>query len=228
VNPSTQRIPHERPCLRRLPLKAENGQADKAIRQFRTALGSSNLTGPHAAQQSWRCAHQFRLRSFPKGADVRSGHRRPLSGIDGLQIPHPGTNDRRPIKILRLYFSQAGQAGAAVANFQKGLGTAADNADAHKYLAWILATCPDASVRNGTGHRAGPNKRSNFPAAGIRRLPAHSAAAYAEAGRFPEAVHDRQKALQLVESQTTLPPVINDLRRKSNITRRGCHFVTSA
>ena len=43
-----------------------------------------------------------------------------------------------------------GQAGAAATNFQKTLELQPDNVDARKYLAWILATCPDASIRNGT------------------------------------------------------------------------------
>jgi tetratricopeptide (TPR) repeat protein len=51
---------------------------------------------------------------------------------------------------LRVVLLYNGQVDEAIVHYQKALELDPNNVDAHKYLAWILATCPDTSVRNGT------------------------------------------------------------------------------
>ncbi len=68
-------------------------------------------------------------------------------------------------------------------------------------LAWLLATCPEASVRNGSeavelAQRAVQLSGGREPA-----ILGTLAAAYAEAGRFPEAVQTARKALDLATQQ---------------------------
>ena len=68
-------------------------------------------------------------------------------------------------------------------------------------LAWVLATCPEASVRNGAeavelARRAVKLSDGQEPA-----ILGTLAAAYAEAGRFPEAVQTARKALKLATQQ---------------------------
>jgi protein O-mannosyl-transferase len=68
-------------------------------------------------------------------------------------------------------------------------------------LAWVLATCPDASVRNGAeavelAQRAVQLSNAQQPAV-LDTL----AAAYAEAGQFPQAVQTVRKALDLATRQ---------------------------
>ena len=68
-------------------------------------------------------------------------------------------------------------------------------------LAWVLATCPEASVRNGAeavelARRAVKLSDGREPA-----ILGTLAAAYAEAGRFPEAVQTARKALELATQQ---------------------------
>ena len=92
----------------------------------------------------------------------------------------------------------------AIAHFQQALDLQPPFYGARTILAWTLATHPDASLRDGP--RAVTIARQASEAAGgtnayvLRTL----AAAYAEAGRFPEAVQTAQLALQLPETQARL------------------------
>jgi tetratricopeptide (TPR) repeat protein len=194
----------------------QNGQADKAIAQFRTAL---------QLQPDWTAARNnlgdalinFGCVLFQKGQ--MSQAIAPLQ--EGLQIRPDNVG---AYNCLGFIFFRQGQAGAAVANFQKALVLQPDNADAHKYLAWILATCPDASVRNGTQAVELAQKANQFSGGGDPEITSTLAAAYAEAGRFPEAVTTAQKALQLVESQTNAASVINDLQTQIKCYQAGLPF----
>ena len=90
----------------------------------------------------------------------------------------------------------------ALAHYQKSLETQPNNPQILANLAWLLATCREASVRNGAGavelaQRA--NQLSGGQDAMILRT---LAAAYAEAGRFAEAITTAQRALELATAQT--------------------------
>ena len=66
-------------------------------------------------------------------------------------------------------------------------------------LAWIQATCPDASVRNGSQAVAlmeKANQLSNDSDAKVLRT---LAAAYAETGRFDDAIATAQKAIAIAK-----------------------------
>jgi tetratricopeptide (TPR) repeat protein len=92
---------------------------------------------------------------------------------------------------------QKGVAGEAIANYQQALQSKPDYAKAMNNLAWVLATCPQASLRNGK-RAVELSQRANQLAGGEN--PAFLgtlSAAYAEAGRFPEAAETTQRALQL-------------------------------
>ena len=194
----------------------QNGQADKAIAQFRTAL---------QLQPDWTAARNnlgdalinFGCVLFQKGQMNQAIA--PLQ--EGLQIR---PDNAGAYNCLGFIFLRQGQAGEAVANFQKALELQPNNADAHKYLAWIMATCPDASVRNGTQAVELAEQAEQLSGGGNPAILATLAAAYAEAGRFPEAVTTAQKALQLVESQTNAASVINDLQTQIKCYQAGLPF----
>jgi tetratricopeptide (TPR) repeat protein len=64
-------------------------------------------------------------------------------------------------------------------------------------LAWVLATCPDDSVRNGiqaVQYAEKACRLTGFKQSGMINT---LAAAYAESGRFPEAVATAQTAIKL-------------------------------
>jgi protein O-mannosyl-transferase len=89
----------------------------------------------------------------------------------------------------------------AIEYFQKSLAIRPADADALNNLAWVLATTPDATLRNGAravdlAERANQISHGTDPV-----ILGAVAAAYAEAGRFPEAVETAQRAQQLAAAQ---------------------------
>ena len=69
-------------------------------------------------------------------------------------------------------------------------------------MTWMLATCPQASLRNGI-EAVRLAERANQLAGGKNPVILTTlAAAYAEAGRFPEAIETGQHALHLAEAQS--------------------------
>ena len=83
---------------------------------------------------------------------------------------------------------------AAVTLYRLGL-TAGDNPVIAGNLAWVLATSPDDSVRNGTEAVAIAQRLSAEEPTALSSL----AAALAEANRFPEAVAAAERALELLQ-----------------------------
>ncbi len=89
----------------------------------------------------------------------------------------------------------------ALAQFRRALELKPDDADAQNNLAWLLATCPVASLRNGAA-AIEHAQRANQLWGGRRADVLNTlAAAYAEAGRFPEALAAAHKALELATQQ---------------------------
>jgi tetratricopeptide (TPR) repeat protein len=89
----------------------------------------------------------------------------------------------------------------AIAQFQQAVKIKPDDAEAHKNLAWLLASCPQASLRNGDEAVAHAQRADQL--CGGKRVDVLGAlaAAYAQAGRFPEALTTARKALELAARQ---------------------------
>jgi tetratricopeptide (TPR) repeat protein len=99
-------------------------------------------------------------------------------------------------------FLQQGDVEEAIAQLQKALAIKPGYMEARNNLAWVLATSPQASLRNGI-KAVGLAERANQLAGGKNPvILATLAAAYAEAGRFPEAIETAQRALRLAEGQS--------------------------
>jgi serine/threonine-protein kinase len=88
-----------------------------------------------------------------------------------------------------------GDSGGAIPDYQKAIEIDPKNADAHNSLAWIMATAPDAKLRNGRmaiehalkAVELTERKRPGF----LETL----AAAYAEGRNFPAAIKWQMQAL---------------------------------
>jgi tetratricopeptide (TPR) repeat protein len=95
---------------------------------------------------------------------------------------------------------------AAIPEYQRTLALDPRHLPAHLGLAWLLATSPDAVLRDG--NRAVILGEQARTLAGIEspQLLDTLAAAYAEAGRFPEAIDTAKRALNLnaVKNDDTL------------------------
>jgi len=95
-----------------------------------------------------------------------------------------------------------GKAHEATRYYERALEVAPESVDSLRGLAWILATCPDPSLRNGAraielAAKAVGLSRGQNPNV-LRSL----AAAYAETGRFNEATVVARQALQLALAQS--------------------------
>ena len=90
---------------------------------------------------------------------------------------------------------KAGDFGHAILQYDKAYAANPNSADVQNNLAWILATCRDASLRNGsravTLARQAEKVKPNDPAT-LDTL----AAAYAAVGDFKSAVRIQRKAIQ--------------------------------
>jgi tetratricopeptide (TPR) repeat protein len=100
-------------------------------------------------------------------------------------------------------FLAKGRVRDAIAEYRNAIRISPENVAAQSNLAWLLATSPDPSLRNGSeavllAERAeSESSRSENRSVFLRIL----AAAYAEAGRFAEAKETAQQALQATEIQ---------------------------
>ncbi len=95
---------------------------------------------------------------------------------------------------------QKGRVAEAIAQFQQALQLQPDDAEVQNNLAWLLATCPEASLRNGD-KAVQLAQRANELAGGKNPVVLRTlAAALAEAGRFGDARRSAQQAIALVQA----------------------------
>jgi protein O-mannosyl-transferase len=102
---------------------------------------------------------------------------------------------------LGIALSQKGEMREAIAQWNKTLKIEPDNLDAHCNLAWVLATFPDGSIRNGSKALELAKRALKLSGNGNARIWRLTAAAHAECGQFPEAIKAAQNALRLAEAE---------------------------
>jgi len=94
-------------------------------------------------------------------------------------------------------FLQTGRANEAIAQYYQTLKINPDDIEALNNTAWILATWPDAAVRDGTRAVDLAERADSFTHGESPVISATLAASYAEAGRVTDAVHTAERALRL-------------------------------
>jgi Flp pilus assembly protein TadD len=165
---------------------AGRGQMDEAISQFQQAL----KLNPDDAQAHTNLGAALLMRG--KIDEAIAQFRR------ALEI-EPG--NVKPRDNLGKALASRGQFDEAIFQFEQALKLKPGDADAHGSLAWLRATCPQASLRNGA-EAIKHAERANQLSGGKQPDVLHTlAAAYAEAGRFPEALATVRKALDLATQQ---------------------------
>jgi tetratricopeptide (TPR) repeat protein len=118
---------------------------------------------------------------------------------------------------------QKGNVAEAITHFQKVLQIKPESAEAQNNLAWLLATAPQASLRNGP-QAVELTQKANQLAGGKNPIILRTlAAACAETGRFPEAVETAQRALQLAEAQSN-SALADDIRSQLTLYQAGTPF----
>lgn len=121
---------------------------------------------------------------------------------EALRI-HPRNGSAHDTLALGLF--RRGRVKEAVAHWKESLEIRSDSMNAQANLAWVLATSPDAALRDGAKAVELAKKvledadhANDADAIIVRRT---LAAGYAESGRFSEAVETAQQALQLAIAQ---------------------------
>ena len=100
----------------------------------------------------------------------------------------------------------------AIVHYQKALAIKPDYLEAQNILAWILATAPQASLRDGNKAVELAQQANELTGGNNPTILCTLAAAYAEAGRFGDAIQNAKKAMALEQAagQSSLAEQIND------------------
>jgi protein O-mannosyl-transferase len=93
-----------------------------------------------------------------------------------------------------------GRTEEAIAHYEKALEINPDYSDAQNNLAWLLATAPQASLRDGTKAVDLAQQANHFADGKDLDILGTLAAAYAEAGRYSNAVQSAQTAIDLAQT----------------------------
>jgi len=150
-------------------------------------------------------------------------------GKAGLAAPHfqrlleIRPNDPALHLNLGLCFFQTGQMQEAKLQYERALQSAPADPGILNNLAWLLAACPLASLRDG--NKAVELARQANALTGAERplILRTLAAALAEAGRFPEAVETAQRAASLAEAQS-IPDLARQIQFELKFYQAGKPF----
>jgi tetratricopeptide (TPR) repeat protein len=167
-------------------LLAGRGQVDLAVAHYRKALEIK----PDYAEAHANLANA--LLSLGQGEE----------GLEHLRkVIELSPASAMPRNHLGGALAVQGRFDEALRQFQQAMQIQPDYVDARKNLAWLRATCPQASLRNGA--EAIEHARWADHRCGGKRVDVLGtlAAAYAEAGRFSEALTTARKALDLAARQ---------------------------
>jgi len=99
------------------------------------------------------------------------------------------------LELAGLFF-QEGDLGQAAAQYRQALRVNPDCVEALNNLAWLLATASDDKLRDGAEAARLAERALGLPPVKGMCVPGTLAAAYAEAGRFPEAIATAEKAVR--------------------------------
>jgi Flp pilus assembly protein TadD len=112
-------------------------------------------------------------------------------------------------RVLGNLLLETGRGAEAIAHYQTALELQPQNSGVQNNLAWILATYPEAAFRNGLRAVALAEQANRFVGGNNPMILRTLAAAYAEAGRFPQAVATAQQAIELATAQDNTALVIS-------------------
>jgi tetratricopeptide (TPR) repeat protein len=108
-------------------------------------------------------------------------------------------------------------------DYQKVLEMQPDFVLALNNLAWVLATAPQVSLRNGSQAITLARRADQLSGGKNANVLSTLAAAYAEAGRFPEAIDSAQKAVSLAIAGKDQAGIA-ELRRQLGFYQRGSPY----
>jgi protein O-mannosyl-transferase len=139
---------------------------------------------------------------------------------DALNINHGFAAAHSSLAIL---LTKKGQIGEAVGHYREALRLKPDDVSTLVSLAWLRATCPQPAFRNGVeavGLAEHAVRLTNGRQPAILDI---LAAAYAEAGRFPEAAQVSQKALEIARQQNQ-QTLVKDIEVRLRLYETGSPY----
>ena len=120
-------------------------------------------------------------------------------------------------------FSGQGRAAEAIGEYEKALHIRPDYFKACNNLAWILASNPDSSLRNGPMAVELASRADHLCAGTNPVILGTLAVAYAEVGKFSQAAATAQHALSLAGAESN-SPLVAALRAQLALYRAGSPF----
>ena len=102
---------------------------------------------------------------------------------------------------LAIALDEKGQTAEAVQNYEKALAISPQSVSALTNLAWLLATCSNASFRNGTKAIELSGEADQLSGGTNTLVLRALAAAYAESGQFGKGIEIARAAMQLARTQ---------------------------
>src|SRR4029077_17331541 len=162
-----------------------NGQTDNAITHFRHALAlrDGNAAAHYGLALALSKQHKI---------DEAIGHWQ-----RSLELQPDNINARN---YLGAALAEIGRTAEAVEQWQQTLGFDPENGNAANNLAWVLATSPDPTLRDGALAVAYAKRATKVPCAENPLVYRTLAAAYAENRQFAEAISAAEHAKQLAQA----------------------------
>jgi len=171
-------------------LLSKQGRTDEAIEQFQKALE----VAPDNAKVRFNLANILTAKG--RWDEVIEQYQQALKQMpDSIHAHYQ----------LGLALQSRSKFAAAITQFQKVLELDPKHVTARNNLAWLLATCPENSLRDGKKAAELAQQAVQLSGGKSPEILDTLAAAYAEAGRFPEAVATAQRALDLSAVQNNKP-----------------------
>jgi protein O-mannosyl-transferase len=164
----------------------DKGQLDEAISKLQAAIDLRPENAP---------AHDNLAKALLKKGEVSEAmvHYRKFLELEPANVEARNT--------LGTALIQQGHVREAIEQWQEALAAQPENGNAASNLAWVFATCPEVSIRDGTRAVELGEKALRISGGKIPMIYKVLAAAYAENGRFAEAVETAQHGAELATGQ---------------------------
>ena len=186
------------------------GRNDEAIERFGTVLALN----PRLAT-----THFFLGQALIKTGDCPAAVEHLQKALELLDPATDGQHILQAHLSLAEALSKIGRHPQAVEQYRMAMKTNPDYLGALEGFAWLLATCQDASIRNGP-QAVGLAERAAVASGGRGDTLDVLAAAYAEAGRFTDAVNTATKALAIAE-MSPRPVDAEEVRARLKLYQSG-------
>jgi protein O-mannosyl-transferase len=164
----------------------DKGQLDEAVSKLQAAIDLRPENAP---------AHDNLAKALLKKGQVAEAmvHYRKF-----LELEPANVEARNTVGTALI---QQGHVREALDQWQEALAIQPENGNAASNLAWVFATCPEDSIRDGTRAVELAEKAFRISGGKIPMIYRVLAAAYAENGRFADAIETAQRGAELATSQ---------------------------